>query len=144
MNREKTVGYQVRTLTNKLRRRIEVVSQGSRLDAITWMHGWAIGYLSENRGRDIYQRDIEREFAIRRSTATRILQVMERNRLITRVPVAADRRLKRLVLTRKALDANKEIRSAIARIEAQVRRGVSSQELETFFAVVKRMMANIE
>ena len=42
------------------------------------MHGWIIGYLYRHRDTPVFQRDIEREFSITRSTVTNILQLMER------------------------------------------------------------------
>ena len=47
----------------------------------------------------MYQRDIEREFSITRSTVTNILQLMERKGYIERQSVPQDARLKRLILT---------------------------------------------
>ena len=52
--------------------------------------------------QDIYQRDIEDVFEIRRSTATGILQLLERDGYIERVSVPTDARLKKIVLTDKA------------------------------------------
>ena len=49
----------------------------------------------------MFQRDIEREFSITRSTVTNILQLMERKGYIERQSVPQDARLKRLVLTEK-------------------------------------------
>ena len=53
-------------------------------------------------GRDIMQRDIEKEFSIRRSTASRTLQLMEPATDISagsRFPY--DARMKKLVVTEK-------------------------------------------
>ena len=51
---------------------------------------------------DIYQKDVEKEFQIRRSTATGTLQILEKNGFIRREPVKQDARLKKLVPTDKA------------------------------------------
>ena len=73
------------------------------------MQRWVIGYLSEHEGKDVFQRDLEEEFSVRRSTATGILQLMEKNELITREPVSHDARLKKLVLTPKAIEIQKRL-----------------------------------
>lgn len=49
----------------------------------------------------VLQRDIEAEFAIRRSTATMTLQRMEKNGLIRRRPAETDGRQKTVTLTAK-------------------------------------------
>ena len=48
-------------------------------DEITRKNGWIIGdYLASNRDKDIFQKDIEYNFSIRRSTVSGILQLMEK------------------------------------------------------------------
>ena len=51
----------------------------------------------------MFQRDIEREFSITRSTVTNILQLMERKGYIERRSVPQDARLKQLVLTEEGI-----------------------------------------
>jgi len=61
-----------------------------------------IHYLANPPKEYIYQKDIEEEFNIRRSTATNILKTMEKDELIIRRNVKSDSRLKRIVLSDKA------------------------------------------
>ena len=51
---------------------------------------------------DIYQKDIEKAFQIRRSSATGILQLLEKNGFIYRETVEWDARLKKLLPTPKS------------------------------------------
>ena len=67
------------------------------------MHGWIIEYLYRHRNTPVFQRDIEREFSITRSTVTNILQLMERKGYIERRSVPQDARLKQLVLTEEGV-----------------------------------------
>ena len=41
------------------------------VDELTAMHGWILGYLCRNEHKDIFQKDIEAEFKICRSTVTK-------------------------------------------------------------------------
>ena len=59
-------------------------------------------FLARNRDREIYQHTIEEKFCVTRSTASRVLALMEKKGLIVREPVAHDARCKRIVLTGKA------------------------------------------
>lgn len=61
-----------------------------------------IMFLARNRNREIYQHTIEQKFCITRSTASRVLALMEKKGLIARESVAHDARCKRIVLTDKA------------------------------------------
>ena len=69
--------------------------------------------------REVYQKDIEEEFRIRKSTATGILQLMEKNGFISRESSKKDARLKRIVPTPKAEALRPEILEHIRDTEKQ-------------------------
>ena len=92
---------QIRRVDNLIFRKINQFARENGVEQATPMHGWIIEYLYRHRDAAVFQRDIEREFSITRSTVTNILQLMERKGYITRQSVEQDARLKQLVLTEK-------------------------------------------
>lgn len=94
-----TAPAQMRRVSNLIFRKINYYSRLNGVEDVTPMHGWILGYLYHRREESVFQRDIEREFSITRSTVTNILQLMERKGYIRRCGVPQDARLKRLVLT---------------------------------------------
>ena len=90
---------QIRRVDNLIFRRINQFARANGVEQATPMHGWIIEYLYRHRDTPVFQRDIEREFSITRSTVTNILQLMERKGYIERRSVPQDARLKQLVLT---------------------------------------------
>lgn len=99
--------------------------------------------LFESLHRDVYQKDIEDEFHIRRSTVTGIIQLMEKNGFINRESVSKDARLKRLVPTKKSEDLrNKIIENIIERDEHMVR-GISEEELKSCKNVLLKILDNL-
>ena len=137
------VGFEIETVHNLLKRDFEKLLNNEKMKNITGVQKWVIGYLSEHEGEDVFQRDLEEEFSIRRSTATGILQLMEKNDLIVRVPVSYDARLKKLVLTQKALDIQYEINREIQAHDKKLRNGISEEELEVFFKVMNKIKRNL-
>lgn len=137
------VGFEIKTVHNLLKRDFEKLLNNEKMKNITGVQKWVIGYLSEHEGEDVFQRDLEEEFSIRRSTATGILQLMEKNDLIVRVPVSYDARLKKLVLTQKALDIQYEINREIQAHDKKLRNGISEEELEVFFKVMNKIKRNL-
>ena len=97
----------------------------------------------ENRGRDVFQRDIEKAFSISRSTVTVTLQLMEKNGLICRESVAQDARLKRIVLTQKAVDLHRQIEEDISGFEEMLAQGIPDEDQETFLRVAQKMRENL-
>ena len=88
-------------MDNLIFRKIGLIARTNGVEAVTPMHGWIMEYLYRHSETPVFQRDIEREFSITRSTVTNILQLMERKGYIERQSVPQDARLKRLVLTEK-------------------------------------------
>ena len=81
---------------------------------------------------------------MRRSTATNMLQLMERNGLLRRERVPYDARLKRLTLTDKARSLHNEIRGYVTQTETVMRRNISKEDMQTWFAVCKQIRVNLE
>jgi len=141
MHSKNEVTFTVRMLTNQIRRLIDC--GGSEDRRITPMQGRVIGFVKHHADQEVFQRDLEREFQIRRSTASAILQSMERNDLIRREPVARDARLKRLVLTARAEAHDEYFIRKIQEIEAVIRQGVPDADVEAFFRVTAQFEANL-
>lgn len=144
MQRENDIGLAIRRLDNLIKRDVE--NSRSRIGAehAKGVHGWAIDYFYENRDRDIFQRDFEEKFSVRGSTASRMLKTMEQKGLVERLSVASDARLKKIVLTAKAVEQHKRILAEIERREERMRRGIDRAELEVFFTVMKKLTENME
>ncbi|MDR0981145.1 MAG: MarR family transcriptional regulator [Methanocalculaceae archaeon] len=75
---EQPVIIQIKTLTNTIKRTLQNSDCFCDCSGMTGMHGWIIGYLCRHPNRDIFQKDIEAQLSVRRSTATGMLQLMEK------------------------------------------------------------------
>ncbi|MBR5438580.1 MAG: winged helix-turn-helix transcriptional regulator [Clostridia bacterium] len=141
---EKRIGFELHRSSRIVKRYMDNDATKSYVEKMTGTHGWAIGYFYANRHRDIFQKDFEKEFDIRRSTASKILSLMESNDLIERVSVPYDARLKKIVLTRKALEIQSVVEKAFSQMETRIKEGISDQELEVFFRVLDKVNKNLE
>lgn len=140
---QKTVSFEIRVLGNLLRREAAHSDIRKHVDTLSATNGWVIGFIAEHGDRDIFQRDLETRFSIRRSTASKILQLMERKGLIERQSVDYDARLKKLVLTPKALELHKLATKDMQALENRLTRGLTKQELEGFFRVTEKLKSNL-
>lgn len=144
MKRENEIGFVVRRLSNLIKRDVEKSKVRLGLDPMSDVNGWAIGYFYDNRDRDIFQKDFENKFSIRPSTASNILKTMEQKGFIERVSVEADARLKKIVLTDKAVNLHKKVIKEINDREDRLKTDISAEELEIFFRVMGKLTANME
>ena len=74
----------------------------------------------------------------------RHLQLMEQHGLLRREPVPQDGRLKRLVLTDKALALDARIKKKFRDTETLMRAGISEEDMDAWFRVCGRIRANLE
>lgn len=143
MHDQRHVGFEIRSLSILMKRKIDNLVSKKHTDNVTGIHGWVMGYIYKNSNRDIFQKDIEEEFSIRRSTATTILQLMEKNNLIIRKSVDYDARLKKIELTEKAINVHEEIEKDINEFESQLVKGLSKEELNNFLSTLEKIKANL-
>lgn len=141
---KRKVGFELHRSSRIVKRYMDKDASKSYVEKITGTHGRIIGYLYNNRHRDIFQKDFEKEFDIRRSTASNLLSLMESNDLIKRESVPYDARLKRIVLTEKALEVQCIVEKAFAKMEEKIKEGITDEELEIFFRVLDKVNKNME
>ena len=141
--KKRHIGFEIKLADNLIKRSLEA-TKPKELDMATGCHSFALRFFAENSDRDIFQKDFEEKFSIRRSTATKILQLMEKNGLIERKKVENDARLKKIVLTKKALDIHNKAVENIEVLEQNMLKGISKEEIENFLKVLDKIKANLE
>lgn len=137
------IGAEIGMMGNLLKRQMVCHNDRTEPDHATGMQAMIIHYLIDAQ-EDRFQRDVETQFRFRRSTATGILQLMERRGLLLREPVPYDARLKRLVLTDKARALHTEIHRQLSQTESVMREGIDEQDLAVWFRVSGMIRANLE
>ena len=98
--------------------------------------------LLETMHKDLYQKDIEEEFQIRKSTVTGYVQLMEKNGYLTRESVKGDARKKRLVPTEKAEGLRQAILEDIKLSEKRMEKGIPEEDVITCKHVLYQVLTN--
>ena len=140
----KRLSFELHRSSRLVKRYMDNDASKRYVEKMTGTHGWAIGFFYHNRDRDVFQKDFEQEFNIRRSTASNILYLIEKNGLIKRESVPYDARLKKITLTQKAIDVQGVVDKAFENLEGTMRQGISEEELEVFFRVIDKINNNLE
>lgn len=105
-----------------------------------------MGFIHVNyvHGVDIYQKDIEAEFKMRRSSVTSVLNTMEKNNLVRRLSVPSDARLKKLELTAKAKVLIEAHYEKIIQFENSMVNNFSQDEINTLKSLLERVVENLD
>ena len=140
---QRRIGYEIREIQQMIHQKMEQFRHENDCE-LTFVQTRTIGYLIANQDHYVFQRDLEKELRIRRSTASEILNVLERDGYLYRASAQQDARLKKLVLTEKALQLNQKMTENIDRMEALLSQSISQQDQEHFFSVLDQIKKNLE
>ena len=115
-------------------------------EELTNVIGWTIGFISRRNanGIETYQKDVESEFKISRSTATGLLQNMEKLGYLYREVSTVDSRLKRIVLTEKSIELHKKVVLTFDSVEMKLLKGFTLEEKENLLNFLLRLEHNLE
>ena len=136
------IGRSVHKLSRQLKRRLDIKVgkygvTGVQCDMIRYIY-------KKSKEKNVFARDIEKKFDIRRASMAGILQNMEKNELIKREDIDSDGRLKRIVLTQKALKLRKIIEKEIAKLEDKAMQNIKEDEIIKFIEIAEKMSKNLE
>lgn len=129
----------VSKLSNKIRRKIDALASGGDFSGA---QGRVLHFIL-SQPEELFQKDIEEEFGLRPPTATEILKKMEQNGLIRRESAAHDGRLKRIIVSQKAMQYKEQVMDGLNQLEEELTAGISKKDMDTFYQVMEKMLENM-
>ena len=140
------IGLVLKKLVSLYKRKVvDVQSHIPGVSDVTTVQGWVICFIYDQcKAKNVFQRDIENELDIRKSSATTLLQRMEKNGFLVREPLPNDARWKKLVLTQKAIDFRNKLRERMLLVEAHAVKGITAFQLDQFLLVAETIAKNLE
>ena len=78
-----------------------------------------------------------------KATLTRVLDTMEKNHLVVRIPDQADKRVKRVYLTKHGRKRLEDMRPVIFEAAKEIQKGLSKTEIKTLISILKKVQGNI-
>lgn len=131
-------------LANMIKRYIDKSSGVKYVEECAGSNHWVLAYLFQNAGKDVFQKDLEEAFSLRRSTVSKSIKAMEQRGLIYRESVDYDARLKKLVLTPKAEKLNKIVKDDMIRVADKVTEKLSDEQIKQLLGILKTIKQNFE
>lgn len=138
---QKNCGMWINVLSHKVKKYVN--AQLSEI-GITGVQGMVLHYvILHNATGAVFQKDVEDAFSLNCSTATGILQLLEKGGFLRREPVAYDARLKRLIPTEKASHLDARMEEYLRQMEQRLTRGLTAEQLTQFKETAACMSANL-
>ncbi|MCD7982096.1 MAG: MarR family transcriptional regulator [Clostridiales bacterium] len=141
---EESIIREIHVLSNRICRLLDNSPELRLLEEATGKNTWIIGYIAQNEGTDVYQRDLENQFGITRSTASKVVNRMVKKGLIERQSVPEDARLKKLVLTERSREIHQRMEAEFRDMEDTLRAGFTEREVEQLRVYFHKMQNNVK
>lgn len=140
MEQTRHLGMRVRILGQLIKQAID--RKLTALD-LTGQQSFVLRYLSEHGEEPVYAKDIEKRFNLTHPTVSGIIQRLEAKGFLAAEPDSDDRRCKRVVLTPKARECQKEIWQHIQWVERTMVSGMTPEEEQTLTELLELACENL-
>ena len=144
MNDLKHIGFHIRIVSILINRYRDRLNESNPVERLTGTQGWVQRYLYEHQNVDVFQRDLENVFSVRGATMTNMLKLMEKNGFITRESVPHDARLKKIVLTQKAIENHERVMQNVRTMEDVVSKNLTNEEISEFIRIIQKIEKTLE
>ena len=145
MRNEEQIGYQIKELCRLLDKAIYYKGLlNTNGDAVTARDGWMLGYLYHRRDKEVFQKDMEADFHMAKSSVTAALQGLEKNGYIRREPVERDARLKKIVVTERGIQLHDSIKQSIEDMERKLAADLTPEQRQQLFAMWEQIKHRLE
>lgn len=105
-------------------------------------NGWIIKYIFLSK-RAVYQRDLEKEFGINRSSASKSVDALVERGLVIREHIPEDGRLKKLTLTEKGQKIAEQFAARESCADKALTNGLSISDKKLLASLIGRMKINL-
>lgn len=136
------LGLEVRILSNLIYNKLNQTVMET--EGLTIHQCWILQHLTENAGKEVYQKDIEQLFSIKRSTANQMLRTMESRGYIRRTVSDDDARKNVLTVTEEGIVACEHLVKKMYEFMLRLHGDIPKSELEQFQMTLRKLWKNIE
>ncbi len=113
---------------------------------LTSIQSRVLGYLyfQSAQGQKIFQRELEEEFKIRKSSVTSVLQILEKKGLVRRISVCGDARRKELLLTEQGILVQEQVIGRLDALEQRVNDIMTPEEEQVLSQCIEKIVARLK
>ena len=136
------LGLEVRVLSNLIYNRLKQTTMET--ENLTIHQCWILQPLTQNVGKEIYQKDMEQLFSIKRSTANQMLRTMETRGFIRWTVSDDDARRNILTVTEEGIAACEHLVKKLYQFMLKLHGDIPKSELEQFQGTLRKLWHNME
>lgn len=105
-------------------------------------NAWIINYIYSSK-RSVFQRDLEKDFGINRSSASKSVDALVERGLVVREHIPEDGRLKKLMLTNKGQKIAEQFAAREKSVDCALTNGLNTNDKRILMSLISRMKINL-
>lgn len=102
-----------------------------------------IAFLEQNKEKEIYQKDLEKQLAISKAAISGVIKTMEKKGIVERIHSSSDARKNKIVLSQESLEIYQATLRQMQKVNEELISGISKKELEEFTKILNKMKKNL-
>lgn len=142
MEQKYSIGIYIRKTNILLDRNLNLIIAKNNAHGGT--QGMVLKYLSKNKDKEVFQKDLEESFGVRRSTMSEILDSLQKDGFIIRQVSELDKRMNRITLTQKGIDESELMEQSMNEFDRLLQQGISTKEKEEFIKTINKVLLNLK
>ena len=130
------LSHLVRRATEQQMADLEISSVQSRVLGYLWWKAW--------KKEPAFQKELEAEFKIRRSSVCSVVQCLEKRGLLERRSVSTDARQKELVLTDEGMKIQSEVINRLEQMESKMNGWLTPEEQSWWIRCINKLETGLK
>ena len=133
------LGLDIARINHVISRKVDAAIIHAIDDNLTVSQAHVIDFISmEGDNRDIFQKDLEKIFDIRRSSVSTMISSLEKKGYIRRESIPTDKRINKIVLTEAGIKSHIEVDSDVKKYKENILENFSDEEIELLYDLLER------
>lgn len=140
----KNIANELKKLDIEIARKLFSISKENNIpEPPSPLQGRIMDYLVVNQGKEVYQKDLEKDLNVSKATLSSTLFTMEKNNIVKRTTSKDDARSKQIVITDESIRVHENMKIVFDNLDKELTKNMSNNEIEAFFSTIEKLRKNL-
>lgn len=140
----KNIANELKKLDIEIARKLFSISKENNIpEPPSPLQGRIMDYLVLNQGKEVFQKDLEKDLNVSKATVSSALFTMEKNNIVKRTTSKDDARSKQIVVTEESIRVHENMKIVFDNLDKELTKNMSTDEIEAFFNTIEKLRKNL-
>lgn len=140
----KNIANELKKLDIEIARKLFSISKENNIpEPPSPLQGRIMDYLVLHQGKEVFQKDLEKDLNVSKATVSSALFTMEKNNIVKRTTSKDDARSKQIVVTEESIRVHENMKIVFDNLDKELTKNMSTDEIEAFFNTIEKLRKNL-